>query len=200
MNRPAPLSRVGRIVMVVLVTHPERMMRPCRANPTLAPMTPRPWTLSAEGRRLAAMFVVTVTAAMLLAGCGSGSSSTPAASSSTPAASSSTPAASSGTPTYCTDVNALKSAVAQLGATGTPSTIVVSIKKVETSGQLAISKVKTAFAAEVGALKSSLAALANSAKQLTSSSTRTSALQQLPAEVTAVKAAAGKFVNATKCG
>jgi cation transport regulator ChaC len=90
--------------------------------------------------------------------------------------------------------------VAQLKATGSPSAIVASITKVASSGQLAISAVKPAFASQAGALKSSLAALTNTATQLTSSSTRASALQQLPGEVTAVKAAAGKFVNATKCG
>ena len=67
------------------------------------------------------------------------------------------------------------------------------------SGQMAISAVKTAFASQVGALKSSLAALANTAMQLISSSTRASALQRLPGEVTAVKTAAGKLINATKC-
>jgi hypothetical protein len=65
---------------------------------------------------------------------------------------------------------------------------------------MAISAVKTAFASQVGALKSSLAALTNTATQLTSSSTRASALHQLPGEITAVKTAAGTFVNATKCG
>jgi hypothetical protein len=94
----------------------------------------------------------------------------------------------------------LKSAVARLKATGSPSAIVASITKVTSSGQMAISAVKAAFAPQVAALKSSLAALASTAKQLGSSSTRASALHQLPGAVTAVKTAAGKFVNATKCG
>jgi hypothetical protein len=52
---------------------------------------------------------------------------------------------------------------------------------------------------QVAVLKSSLVALANTATQLKSSSTRASALHQLPGEVTAVKTA-GTLVNATKCG
>jgi urease accessory protein UreF len=94
----------------------------------------------------------------------------------------------------------LKSAVAQLKGTGSASAIVSSIKKVESSGQMAISAVKMAFGSQVSALKSSLAALANTANQLTSSSTRASALHQLPGQITAVKSTAGKFVDATKCG
>jgi hypothetical protein len=161
-----------------------------------------PSSPSAYAPRLATMLVLAFTAAALFAGCGSGSSTTAASSSSsTAAASSSTTAAASGsTPAYCSDVNNLKSAVAQLKATGSPSAIVASITKVTSSGQMAIAAVKPAFASEAGALKSSLAALANTAKQLTSSSTRATALHQLPGEVTALKTAAGKFVNATKCG
>jgi ABC-type oligopeptide transport system substrate-binding subunit len=158
----------------------------------LADVTDRSSSVSAYARRLAATLVLALAAAAFLAGCGS-SSSTSAASSS----SSSTAAAASSTPAYCSDVNNFKSAVAQLKDTGSPAAIVT---KVATSGQLAISAVKTAFASQVGALKSSLTALTNTATQLTSSSTRASALHQVPGEVTAVKAAAGKFVDATKCG
>jgi ABC-type oligopeptide transport system substrate-binding subunit len=156
-------------------------------------MTDRSSSVSAYARRLAAMLVLALAAAAFLAGCGSSSSTSAASSSSTTAAASSTPA-------YCSDVNNFKSAVAQLKDTGSPAAIVASITKVATSGQLAISAVKTAFASQVGALKSSLTALTNTATQLTSSSTRASALHQVPGEVTAVKAAAGKFVDATKCG
>jgi hypothetical protein len=65
---------------------------------------------------------------------------------------------------------------------------------------MAISAVKTGFASQTAALKSSLTTLQNSIKQLTNSSTRASALQQLPAQVTAVKTAGAQFVDATKCG
>ncbi len=65
---------------------------------------------------------------------------------------------------------------------------------------MAIAAVKTAFTAQTAALKSSLTMLYNSIKQLTSSSTRASALQQLPGEVAAVKTATTQFVAATKCG
>jgi ABC-type oligopeptide transport system substrate-binding subunit len=148
-------------------------------------VTDRSSTLSACARRLAATLVLALTATAFLAGCGSSSTTT---------------AASSSTPAYCSDVNNFKSDVAQLKDTGSPSAIAVSITKVQSSGQMAISAVKPAFASQVAALKSSLVALANTAKQLTSSSTRASAVHQLPAEITAVKTAAGKFVDATKCG
>lgn len=157
-------------------------------------MVDRSWGLSTYACRLAAILVLAVAAAGFLAGCGSGSSTTAASSSS-----STTPAATS-TPAYCSDVNNFKSAVAQLKNTGSAGAIVASITKVASSGQMAISSVKTAFASQVGALKSSLAALSNTAMQLISSSTRASALQRLPGEVIAVKTAAGKFVDATKCG
>ena len=147
------------------------------------------------------MLIVALMAAALFAGCGTSSSTTAASSSSTAAASSSsTAAASSSQPAYCTDVNNLKNAAAQLKDKGSLSAIISSIKNVYSTGQMAIAAVKTAFAAQTAALKSSLTTLYNSIKQLTSSSTRASALQQLPVEVTAVKTATTQFVAATKCG
>lgn len=139
------------------------------------------------------MLILALMAAALFAGCGSSSSTAAASSSSTAAASGSQPA-------YCTDVNSLKSAAAQLKDKGSLSAIISSIKNVYSTGQMAIAAVKTAFASQTAALKSSLTTLYNSIKQLTSSSTRASALQQLPGEVTAVKTATTQFVAATKCG
>ena len=139
------------------------------------------------------MLILALVAAALFAGCGSSSSTTAASSSGTTAA-------SGGTPAYCSDVDNFKNAAAQLKDTGGVSAIVSSITKAYTTGQMAISAVKTAFASQTAALKSSLTKLYNSIKQLTSSSTRASALQQLPGEVTAVKTAATQFVAATKCG
>ena len=148
------------------------------------------------------MLILALMAAALFAGCGSSSTSS-SSSRSTGAASSSsssTTAASGSQPAYCTDVNNLKNAAAQLKDKGSLSAIISSIKNVYSTGQMAIAAVKTAFAAPTAALKSSLTMLYNSIKQLTSSSTRASALQQLPGEVTAVKTATTQFVAATKCG
>jgi len=103
-------------------------------------------------------------------------------------------------PAYCSAVDSLKSAAAQLKDSGSVSAIIPSITKVYSTGEMAIAAVKTAFVSQTAALKSSLTSLYNSVKQLTSSSTRASALQQLPSEATAVKTAAAQFVAATKCG
>jgi hypothetical protein len=143
--------------------------------------------------------------AAFLAGCGSSSStttksSTPTAASTTTTTASSAAATGVSPAAYCSDVNNFKNAVAQLKDTGSVSAIVSSIQKVNTTGQIAISAVKTALGPETTALKSSLTTLTNSVTQLTSSSTRASALQQLPAQVTALKTSATNFINAAKCG
>jgi transposase len=169
---------------------------------SLTLMTARSSRVRAYAQRLAAALILALTAA-LLAGCGSTSSSTTATSTSStaPASTSSTaPASTSSTAAYCPEVNNFKSAVAQLKDKGSPSAIISSIKNVYSTGQMAISAVKTAFPPQTAALKSSLTTLHNSIKQLTNSSTRASALQQLPGQVTAVKTAGAQFVDATKCG
>jgi hypothetical protein len=178
------LLQIGWIRQCQRPHHPVGVRRPREVGARLADMTDRSPSLSASARRLTATLVLVLTATAFLAGCGSSSTTT----------------AASSTPAYCSDVNNFKSDVAQLKHTGSPSSIIASITNVQSSGQIAISAVKPAIASQVAALKSSLAALANTAKQLTSSSTRASALHQLPAEITAVKTAAGKFVDATKCG
>ena len=146
------------------------------------------------------MLILALMAAALFAGCGSSSTSSSSRSTGAASSSSSTTAASGSQPAYCTDVNNLKNAAAQLKDKGSLSAIISSIKNVYSTGQMAIAAVKTAFAAPTAALKSSLTTLYNSIKQLTSSSTRASALQQLPGEVTEVKTATTQFVAATKCG
>lgn len=142
--------------------------------------------------------LLALAAAGLLAGCGS---STASSTSSTSAASSATAtSASGGRPAYCSAVNSFKSAVAHVKDTGSVSGIVSSLTTVETTGQAAIVAVKTAFVSATGALKSSLATLANSVKQLLGSSTRSSALQALPGQVAAVKTTADAFITAAKTG
>lgn len=101
-------------------------------------------------------------------------------------------------PAYCSDVTNFKDAATQLKNVSSPSALVSQTKKVVSAGQTAIKAVKTSFAPEVDAVKSSLTTLANSVKELSSSGTRASALQRIPAEKTAVVTAADNFANAAK--
>ena len=145
------------------------------------------------------MLIGVLAGAVLLAGCGTSSSSS---STTTSGTTTSGGGASAGVSpaSYCPDVTNFKNAVAQLKDTGSPSAIVSNITKVSTTGQTAISAVKTTLGAQTSALKSSLTTLTNSVTQLTSSSTRASALQQLPAQVIALKTSATNFIDAAKCG
>jgi ABC-type oligopeptide transport system substrate-binding subunit len=135
--------------------------------------------------RISAVAGLALIIAALIAGCGGGSSS------------SSTPAK----PAYCSDVTKFETAVGKLTDSGSPSAIASNISNVVSTGQAAISAVKTAFAPQATALKSSLTALETSAKELVSSGTRPAALKQIPGQVTAVKSAGDAFVNAAhpKC-
>jgi hypothetical protein len=126
--------------------------------------------------RLAAIGVIAVCATVgILAGCGGTSK-----------------------PAYCSAVTDFKNAVGQLKSISSPSEIVSAAKNVESTGQKAISEVKTSFAPETSAVKSSLATLATSVTKLTSSSTRASAVSAIPGEVSAVSSAADNFANAAK--
>jgi hypothetical protein len=101
-------------------------------------------------------------------------------------------------PAYCSDVTNFKNAVAQVKTTSSASALVSELKTVASTGQAAVSAVKTNFAPETTAVKNSLAALENSAKQLTSSSTRGAAITAIPSQVDAVRTAADNLDNAAK--
>jgi hypothetical protein len=135
---------------------------------------------SAAAARLAVVTALALVTTGLITGCGS---STPAK------------------PAYCSEVTKFKNAVAKLTDSGSPSAITSNVANVVSTGQAAVRAVKTAFTPQTTALEGSLSALEKSAQQLLSSGTRSAALQQIPGEVNAVKAAAGKFVDAThpKC-
>jgi hypothetical protein len=142
----------------------------------MAPMSVLPIYRSPPRSRLAAIGVMAWCATVgILAGCGGSSK-----------------------PAYCSSVNDFKNAVAQLKSVSSPSDIVSAAKNVESTGQKAVSQVKTSFAPETSAVKSSLATLATSLTQLTSSSTRASAVSAIPGNVSAVSSAADNFANAAK--
>lgn len=101
-------------------------------------------------------------------------------------------------PAYCSDVTNFKNAVAQVKTTSSASALVSELKTVASTGQAAISAVKTNLAPETTAVKNSLAALENSAEQLTSSSTRGAAITAIPSQVDAVRTAADNLDNAAK--
>jgi hypothetical protein len=127
-------------------------------------------------RRLAtiAVFLLCGTS-LLLAGCGGSSK-----------------------PAYCSDVTNFKNAVEQLKQVSSPSALVTQVKKVASTGQTTLSAVKTNLAPQTSAVKNSLAALENSVKQLSSSSTRASALAAIPAESKAVVSAGESLASAAK--
>lgn len=101
-------------------------------------------------------------------------------------------------PAYCSDVTNFKNAVGGLTSVTSPSGLATQVKKVASTGQAALSAVKTNFAPETSAVKSALAALENSTAQLASSSTRTAAIAALPGEAQAVVTAADNLANAAK--
>jgi len=125
--------------------------------------------------RLAVIVILALIGAGILAGCGGSSK-----------------------PAYCSDLTNFKNAVAQIKTTSSPSALVSQLKTVASTGQAAISAVKTNFAPETTAVKNSLAALQNSAKQLTSSSTRAAAVTAIPSQVDALRTAADNLENAAK--
>jgi hypothetical protein len=128
--------------------------------------------------QLATLGVVALATAGVLTGCGS--SSKPAK------------------PAYCADVTAFNNSVEQLKNVTNASGLVTQVQKVASTGQTAFTAVKSGFAPETSAVKSSLTKLENSAQQLSSSSTRVSALAAMPGEVQAVTTAAENLANAAK--
>ena len=98
---------------------------------------------SAPVLRISAVAGLVLVLAALIAGCGSSSPAKPA---------------------YCSDVTAFKTAVGKLKDSGSPSALASNISNVVSTGQAAVSAVKTAFAPQAATLKSSLNALATSAK------------------------------------
>jgi hypothetical protein len=129
---------------------------------------------------MSAVVGLVIVVAALIAGCGSSSPAKPA---------------------YCSDVTAFENAVGKLTDSGSPSALASNISNVVSTGQAAVSAVKTAFAPQTAAVKTSLTALETSAKGLLSSGTRATAVQQIPGQITAVKSAANSFITAAhpKC-
>jgi hypothetical protein len=131
-------------------------------------------SVQATLHRLVGAATVAVIAAGLLAACGSSK------------------------PAYCSAVTNFESSVKQLKAVGSPSALVTQLKKVSSTANTAIVAVKSSFAPQTSAVKSSLAALERSVTQLASSSTRASALAAIPADVTAVKTAGQNLASSAK--
>jgi hypothetical protein len=138
-------------------------------------MTSAGTSASTRRHRLTTIAVLALGAAGVLTGCGGTSK-----------------------PAYCSDVTNFKNAAEQLTKVSSPSGLVTQAGKVASTGLTALSAVKAGFAPETKAVKSSLAALENSVKQLSSSSSRASALAAIPGEAQALGTAAENLVNAAK--
>jgi predicted PurR-regulated permease PerM len=123
-------------------------------------------------RRLIAVGTLAVVIAGLLAACGASK------------------------PAYCSDVTNFKNAVKQLKDVSSPSALVTQAKNVSSAGQSAVNAVKSSFAPQTSAVKTSLAALATSITQLASSGSRATALAAIPGELTAVKTAGENLASA----
>jgi hypothetical protein len=133
-------------------------------------------------RPLTALAAVGLTAgAVLLGGCGSASK-----------------------PAYCTQVANFEKSVQALGSVSfgsSTSGLLPVLANVESSAKSLAGALKSEFGPQVTTLKSSIVALGTSAKQLaglSGSQALTQAAATIPAEVTAVKAAATNLQNATK--
>jgi hypothetical protein len=129
---------------------------------------------------LAALALLTTT--VLLAGCGSSSK-----------------------PAYCTQVTNFESSVNTLEqAEVSPSnlsTITTDAQKVGTSSKELVSTVKTEFAPQINSMKSSVAALEATLKELASapsSSTLSHAVTAIPPQVEALKRSAAEIQEVTK--
>ncbi len=108
-------------------------------------------------------------------------------------------------PGYCSAVSNLKSSIKALPSTdvvsGGLNALQASVSKVQTDAQAVINAAQSDFPSESSALKSSVTALTDTAKQLKSGPS-TATLVQLPGEISAVVTAVTNFENATssKCG
>src|SRR5450755_318307 len=111
--------------------------------------------------RIARAVVIVLVVAGILTGCGASSK-----------------------PAYCSAVTNFKNAVEQLKNVTSPSAVVAQAKKVATTGQAALSAVKTSFATQTSAVRSSLSALETSAGHLLGSNIA-AAVATLPGEVRA---------------
>ena len=129
----------------------------------------------------AAVAAIGLTGAALVAGCGSSK------------------------PAYCTQVTNLQNSVKTLEqvelSPSNLSTIATDVQKVGTSAKELESAVKTEFAPQISSLKSSLAALEASLKELSSSpnsSTLAHAATVIPPQVEALKRSAKEIQEVTK--
>jgi phage host-nuclease inhibitor protein Gam len=125
---------------------------------------------------------IALTTAALLAGCGSGSK-----------------------PAYCTQVTNFDDSVNTLKQVDVSpsnlSTIATDVQKVGTSSKELVSAVKTEFAPQINSMKSSVAAMEATLKELTSapsSSTLTRAVTAIPAQIEALTHSAGEIQDVTK--
>jgi hypothetical protein len=112
---------------------------------------------------------------------------------------------SSDKPAYCGKVDDFKSAFDDLKDVDVkkdgPDAAVSAAKKVKTTGEAAVSAVKSDFAPQANALKSSLQALGKTARELPDKATRKAAAARIPDEVDAVGKAYDDLASKTdsKC-
>jgi len=142
-------------------------------------MATSPGSKSASRNRLAAVVLLAVVIAVALTACGSSSK-----------------------PAYCSDVTNFKNAVEQLKNVTSPSALVTQVEKVASTGRTALQAVTSGFAPQMAAVKSSLEALENSVKQLSSSGARVTALAAIPDDAKAVLTAGENLAKDAKsnCG
>lgn len=158
--------------------HPNGRMRGVVRCATVVLMSNHAQGLGMSRHHIGTATAIAVASALLLTACGSSK------------------------PAYCSDVADFTNAIGQVKTVTSLSALETQVKNVVSTGKKALSAVKTSFAPQASAVRSSLTALENSVKQLGSSSTRKSALAAIPAQASAVKAAAQSFADAAKpkCG
>lgn len=136
------------------------------------------------------LLLAAVIIALALAACGGSSSGSGSSGSSS----------GGGKPSYCSEVDNLKQSVTDLGQIkviqhGT-NAVKAGLDKVKSNANETIDALKSDFSSETSALKSSITKLGDSVSQLSSSPLTAAAA--IPGEVSAVKTAVDKLVNATK--
>ena len=106
-------------------------------------------------------------------------------------------------PAYCSDLSNLEASVKALGDVNVVQNgvgaLTTALDKVKTNAQAFASSAKGALQPQANALESSVQAVGTSLTQLTSSSTRTTAIANLPSQVSAVTTNLDTLVSDAKC-
>ena len=155
---------------------------------------------------LSALTLTLALGAVLLAGCGSNSStSTHAASTTAAATTTAATSTAASKPPYCAAISTLEQSVKAIPnvsviKNGT-SSLKAAVAQVQTNATTVVNEAKTQFATQTSALKTSVDTLSTSVQQLASTPTAAQ-LKALPGQISAMSTATKSLVDSTSptCG